>query len=220
MAVAIIALTATMITPPLFIAAVSRVQQRRAEQAFQLAQGEVDRFRVLVARGQHLPARLPVAVGGIGNNPPPTATDLDGATPAPNTIAPVLDTVNPACPGTLYVEQQLQPNEVRPTDVDGDCQADFYVQVFRTAGTVSRPERSSGTRRPSRFLVGVRVYSFLAKDSLDAGTALEKEPINLNITGEVMSQRTNPLSVVYTDVRWTEQSEAACDYFTNTGDCQ
>ena len=50
-AIAVIALTGAMIGPPLVMAAATRVQNRRAEQALQLAQGEVDRIRAMVIRG-------------------------------------------------------------------------------------------------------------------------------------------------------------------------
>jgi type II secretory pathway pseudopilin PulG len=215
MAVAVIALTAAMITPPLFIAAATRVQNRRAEQSFQLAQGEVDRIQVLVARGDHTSSALP-ALSNAATNPGTGQVDLRN-TQNPTTIpANVLDSVNPTC--NTYRDQSLALAQVRPIDVDGDCQADFYMQVFRTAGPVSNSEFSSGGTRPTRFQLGVRVYSFLAKDQITGG-GLRPDQASLVLTSGNGSQRTNPLAVVYTDIRWSERSSTACDYFTGTGDC-
>ncbi|HEY9646658.1 MAG TPA: hypothetical protein V6C88_09825 [Chroococcidiopsis sp.] len=211
MAIAVIGLTAAMITPPLFIASATRVQNRRAEQAIQLAQGEVDRIAVVVAKSEHTPARLPSVVVGASD-----LTTLQAAA-APNAIASnLLDSVNTSC--NTYREQLLPVNTVREIDVDGDCQADYYVQTFRTAGRTSQGQISSGTNKPTSFQLGVRVYSFLAKDRLLAGT-LSTQPASLTITSGLGSQRTRPLAVLYTDMRWSEQSFTACDYRTTTGDC-
>jgi len=46
-AIAVVALAGALITPPLFLAAATRVQNRRSEQALQIAQGEIDRIRTL-----------------------------------------------------------------------------------------------------------------------------------------------------------------------------
>jgi len=76
--IAVIAITATLILPPLFIASASRVQNRRAEQAFQIAQDEIDRIQTLVASGRHDPANLPASAGAFTN----------GANVAPPAAAP------------------------------------------------------------------------------------------------------------------------------------
>lgn len=51
--IAVIAVVISSFTPPIFLAVGTRVQNRRAEQAMQLAQAEVDRVRRLVERGQY-----------------------------------------------------------------------------------------------------------------------------------------------------------------------
>ncbi|NET10377.1 MAG: type II secretion system protein, partial [Symploca sp. SIO2B6] len=61
-AIAVIALTGAMIGPPLVMAAATRVQNRRAEQAQQLAQGEVDRIRAMVIQGNATAELLPKLV--------------------------------------------------------------------------------------------------------------------------------------------------------------
>jgi type II secretory pathway pseudopilin PulG len=213
MAIAVIGLTAAMIAPPLFIAAATRVQNRRAEQAFQLAQGEVDRIQVLVSRGDHYRNVLPP----ISNAPVSGNTVNLSNTSNPSSIPTnILDSVNPSC--NTYREQVLTLAQVRPIDVDGDCQADFYLQSFTTAGVVSNAETTAGGTRPTRFQLGVRVYSFLAKDRITGG-GLSPNQASLILTSGNGSQRSNPLAVVYSDMRWAERSSTACDYFTNTGDC-
>ena len=62
MAVTVMGLTISLVLPPLLIAAATRVQTRRAEQSLQIAQGEVDRIRNLVAINRHIIDALPSAV--------------------------------------------------------------------------------------------------------------------------------------------------------------
>lgn len=209
MAVAIIALTAAMITPPLFLAAATRVQNRRAEQAMQIAQGELERINVLVSQGQHLPERLP-AVSGAANL---------RSTNVPTTISTAtLDSVNPSC--NTYNDQQLGLTQARPVDTDGDCRADFYMQVFRSPGTASLAEGDAGTNRPTEFELGVRVYAFLASEN---GTSfvsgLSPDPASLILTTGSGRQRTQPLAVLFREVVWSDRSFSLCDYHNNSGDC-
>jgi type II secretory pathway pseudopilin PulG len=210
MAIAVIVLTVTMITPPLFIAAATRVQNRRAEQALQLAQGEIDRIRVLVAKGEHAIAKLPT----VGLDP---LAD----TPAPATPSSQLDSVSD-CPGyTPYNDEQLAADVARLVDVDGDCEPDFLLQVFRTAGTVSVSEQPLGnSAKPTDFEIGVRVYSILAQSNLGT-SAIQTDPAALQLTSAEGSQRTRPLAVLFSRMVWSEQSNSLCSYHGDQEvDCQ
>jgi type II secretory pathway pseudopilin PulG len=203
MAVVVIGLTVTMITPPLVISAATRVQNRRAEQAMQIAQGEVDRIRALVARDEHIPARLPAIVAN-GNLQAVTAPAF------PNDSWP-LKSPSSSC-GAAYNNRAPSPipsAEGLRIDVDGDCEADFFMQTFRTAGTMNNAEVISGSLRPSAFEMGVRVYWILADGS--SGN-LETTPASLKITSGQGKQRTRPLAVLYTPFSRSDQGDALCFY--------
>jgi type II secretory pathway pseudopilin PulG len=199
MAIAVILLTAAMITPPLFVATASRVQNRRAEQALQVAQGQIDRYQVLMAKGQNTPALLPAIVAG----------DITAA-PAPTSAAQLLRSVNSSC--TSYDDRQIPVTQVLPVDLDGDCQADFLMQTFREAGRIPDSDNSalrpSGRNRATAFRVGVRVYSFLANGNWPN---LQTTQASLQLTNGQGSQRTRPLAVLYTTMYWSDRNFSLCE---------
>jgi prepilin-type N-terminal cleavage/methylation domain-containing protein len=216
MAIVVIGLTMAMITPPLVISAATRVQNRRAEQAMQIAQGEVDRVRALVAKDQHTPARLPAVATPPGDNLQAVPAPAPPANPAtPSTAAPIKSPRNCGT-GTYNNGEQIPINRGLRVDVDGDCKADFFIQTFRTVGTSSTAELASPTLspRPSTFQMGVRVYSILADGS--AGN-LETTPASLQITRHQGKQRTRPLAVLYTPFSRSDQGDALCFYQSLTG---
>jgi type II secretory pathway pseudopilin PulG len=205
-AILLIGLTTAMITPPLVIATATRVQNRRAEQALQIAQDEVDRISTMVQQGVHKSSVLPDATA---------AANLKGV-PAPTTLSSFFKTPRRegcAAKGTTYNYQAVIPaGQALPIDVDGDCQEDFFMQVFRTAGVFTEGEANKvipGDRRPAQFSIGVRVYSSLARNNLSTGK-LQVEPASLKITQGQGKQASNPLTVVYKPIIWSEQSDALC----------
>jgi type II secretory pathway pseudopilin PulG len=211
-AVAVLGLTAGLVLPPLVIASATRVQTRRAEQALQLAQGEVDRIRVLVERNEHLPARLPAIVD-------PPAGRMENV-PAPGTAYTQLKSPSNCNSRT---DIQVPANRALLIDVDGDCQPDFMMQTFRTRGSTTISEQSS-SGRPSEFQVGVRVYSITAgradatRNYVQLGgnlTGLQTQPANLSLTSSEGRQLRRPLAVLYTRISWGDQDSTLCDYFGN-----
>lgn len=202
MAVAVMGLTVGLVLPPLFIASATRVQTRRAEQALQVAQGEVDRIRILVTRGDHFPADLP----GL-------ADSLEGA-PAFTGLSTVLKT-SANC-ANRYTGGNPVPdvNTALMVDVNADCEPDLLMQVFRTRGSTTRTETISGSARPSSFDLGVRVYSYVARNNLGS---LETEPASLGLTNGEGGQRNRPLAVLHTRVTWDDQDSTACSYHTEGG---
>jgi type II secretory pathway pseudopilin PulG len=211
-AIFVIGLTVTLITPPIFIAAATRAQNRRAEQALQIAQGEVDRIRVMVARGTHTVAVLPnIVAEPLQNTAPPNG--LWGNN--------VLKTSGVACAGiTRYNDGPIAIDKGLMVDVDGDCQADFFMQVFRTQGTITadQAQRNAGNlsqAKPSDFQLGVRVYAMLASGTRPGNSwaNLRREPASLKLTNGEGNQRTRPLAVIYTSFAWSDQSNTLCDYF-------
>ena len=219
MAVLLITLTVAMITPPLFLAAATRVQNRQAEQALQVAQGEVDRIRTLVSAGTHLPTKIPKDVPATY-----TANELQSF-PPPTRVNAKLD--SPSCATvTRFVptQDQLETNEAVAVDVNGDCNPDYLMQSFRTKGLTTRDETGVALQnRPSEFWVGVRVYSILAASnypavqnpgSLTLSGNLQTPAASLQLTSGQGNQRTRPLAALYTRMTWTEDSASLCSYFS------
>lgn len=214
-AVMVITLTITLITPPLFLAAATRQQNRRAEQALQVAQGEVDRIRTIVARNNHFPSNLPEAptMSSLSNYPAPTA--LFSSTK--------VKSVSASC---NFNESTDRPsaNQGLLIDTDGDCKPEFFIQVYRTAGKPSPDElkRQKGiaaNSRPSDFDIAVRVYSILAARQSGAtwqvGSGLQTQAASLKMTTGDGNQRTRPLAVIYTPISWSDDSATLCNYHQN-----
>ncbi|MBD2055961.1 type II secretion system protein [Oculatella sp. FACHB-28] len=204
-AISVIAILGAMIGPPLVFTAASRLQNQRAEQAFQIAQAEVDRLRVLVARGEHIPANLP-----------PVVASLNGV-PAPTGVSNIMKSIT-NCPNA-YTGQQIPVNRMLRVDTTGDCKADFLVQLYRTN---NNPAIADQRNRPVDFSVGVRVYSAKAESNI---TRLSNRPANLRFAagqGDIVRDgpapdrgRTGPLAVFNSDLIWTDRSGALCDYRQN-----
>jgi type II secretory pathway pseudopilin PulG len=136
MAIIVIGLTAALITPALFIATATRVQNRRAEQALQLAQAEVERVQAMVSRSEHTLENLP--------------QNFNGVVAAPTILVDALP------------DQPLDITQARKIDVDGNNTTDYFMQVFRT--DTSQAEDEDGVLRPSDFNLTVRVYAFFTED--------------------------------------------------------
>ncbi len=106
MAIVVITVLVVAITPPIFLAVGTRVQNQKAEQAMQLAQRQVDQVRVLIERGNY-----------TNNDLPP-----DGGTGVPDAVA---------APTSFTCTTPASSNAC-PIDINGDGTPEFYVQTFRT----------------------------------------------------------------------------------------
>lgn len=199
MAIAVIALATAMITPPLFIAAATRMQNQRAEQAMQIAQGEVDRIRFLVERQRHFRDRLPAE--GV------RAGTAIGTVPAPTSLSPSIQSESADCP--RYNEQQLPAGQALAVDAStpNDCEPDFAVQRFIIAGDPPPGEEvaNPSNARPGTFCLVVRVYSKPAIEQLEDGGTLQTEPASVRFTDGQGNQRTQPLAVMTTPMIWSDR---------------
>lgn len=207
--VAVIAITATLILPPLFIASASRVQNRRAEQAFQIAQDEIDRIQTLVASGQHNATNLPASAEAFTN----------GANVGPPTrVAGVRKCVNTGLPNQ-YMGVGVGALQAIPIDIDGitvngdPCAPEFYMQVFRS---VSPNDTAPGSNRQNSFILGVRVYSVIAQPNFGSMTT-PVQPAALNITSGTGSQRVRPLVALYPRMTWSDQGTTLCQLHQQGG---
>lgn len=136
MAIIVVTMVSVAITPPIFLAVATRVQNQKAQQAMQLAQREVDQVRVSVEKGNYSNSIL---------LPLPTVSSE-----ATGNAEVVSVPTNFTC-GTAS-------SNACPVDINGDSRNDFYIQKFRTK------ELSYGN--PSQvvaFQMGVRVYSAIAE---------------------------------------------------------
>jgi prepilin-type N-terminal cleavage/methylation domain-containing protein len=195
-AIIILSITVVSVLPPIFWATATRVQNRRAEQAVQLAQSEIDRVRVAVERSSITPSQLPPKVGAA----------LKPNAPAPSSIIAQGTKLRSAIPG-CNVDDGTQATAVTQlilVDTDPEapgqpCKPEFMIQTFRGTG---KP-LDDGTTAPDGFVMGVRVYSIVA--SVDSGgTALNAgistQAGNLRTTNGLGTQRVRPLAVQYSTI--------------------
>lgn len=176
MAIVVVTLVITFLTPPIFISVATRIQNRRAEQAIQLAQGEIDRVRRTLERGVYTDTDLPPQ-GSVGDN-------NFRQQAAPNSTAPL-----PA--NQLY---QTSATTGVSVDVNGDGTNDFIVQTYRTPGVRDNTGKLVG------FNAGVRVYTF----SISQNWGLVENPplrsASLKFSTALGQQQRRPLALMYTSV--------------------
>ena len=233
-AIIIVSITVVAISPPIFWATGTRVQNRRAEQALSIAQATIDQVRAKVERGGsnalELPAIDTTATAGKRPNPAgplPSAewTSMQGITPECNTVSllkpsiaavPATETTA-AVPAVAADKQYPDIGQYLPviTTNDSDCKPDFLVQVCRNDGicadgiACSASALPANDRQPLVFSVGVRVYSALAKNST---TALLKEKAGLTGTTGTGQAGTRPLAVLYATVARSDASASLNNY--------
>ncbi len=166
-AIVIISITVVAITPPIFVATASRIQSRRAEQANQIAQAEVDRVRVVMERVPATKEQLP-AVG----------TDVASGVNTSALASPGDKCANKYPSSDL--KKQQPATSVIPVDVDGDCTPEFAMQVVR-ANDCFPPVPSGGTpvTVPYSFDLIVRVYGYKPGDAM---TKLDATRMTLGLT--------------------------------------
>jgi prepilin-type N-terminal cleavage/methylation domain-containing protein len=191
-AIIVIAITATAITPPILLATGTRIQSRRAEQANQIAQAEVDRVRTIVERGGYTVADLPISTGQT------TGIAAFGAPVAPAGPAMLSSAV---CPDR-YPQQTRpnSPNGLVRVDVNGDCQAEFAMQVFRTEGCWPATVNQA-TQPPYSFYMGVRVYSLQDGENV---ALFDSQRATLSMSSQArrdqVSGARKPLQTLYTKI--------------------
>lgn len=193
-AMIIITVTVSIITPPVFLAVGTRVNNRRTEQALQVGQGEIERVRLLMMSNQSfndiedsLPKDSGVGARQLQTAPPATTICADGPPPEPCATATALYKV----PGN----------------------SGLYIQTFRDAGEViSRTDPNTGNVQDEiiAFNLGVRVYSEEVLN--DAGTGingtLQTEEGSINFTSGTRSRGSKPLVTMYTEMIRSSQKES------------
>ena len=210
MAIIVIALTVSAITPAFVLALATRVQSQRAEQAAQLAQKQIDEARLIMELDS-------VDDPNTDDGDPTNDTDVEiredflpldtgdaevEDVDAPTAFLPIADA---KCDGSLFQPDETEACQV---DVDGDDNADFAVQVYRV-NSYSSPNGLVA------FQMGVRVYHIQASANL-GNLRTERTSVGLSsgpYNNEERSYRSAPLSVVYATIARSEADNALCDYF-------
>lgn len=198
MGILVISVVAVTITPPIVVSTAARVQNRRAEQAMQVAQAEIDRVRVFVEQGGTYTAKLPPVPSG-------TIPDSNIA----KVTAPTTFVTAPIVGGKIDTDKSRElandTTKAFGVDVDKDAQVDYYVQIFRDNNVNAIP---AGTTTLVAFQLGVRVYSKVAKvGSLQIDTA------SLKFTTSLGSQESSPLAVAYTTVARSDATTVSLDKY-------
>lgn len=185
-AIAVMGLTAAAIGPMMIFSVATRVQNQRAEQALQLAQGEIDRVRLVVELGGEYKDKLDAL-------PLPSTT----------TTSEVRLVASPAqffsTTGSIFL-----PTHARTIDTDNDGDEDYAVQLFRTEGV------SVGST-PIVFDVGVRVYD--ARRAAPNLGSLNTEPAGLKFTSGEGEGGTRPLAVLYTQIAQGDRDGSLCQHW-------
>lgn len=204
-AIIIITITILAITPPILLATATRVQSRRAEQANQIAQAELDRIRFVVERGGYNLNDLP---GSTGNN-----NQLINAAAATSPPAALLQSPRDCPQFTRYpTTTPLPVNSLVLVDIDGKldengrCTAEYMMQVFRNNGPTLP---GTPTPPPITFNVGVRVYAYnpneafptllTTRSSLVAGTTARDRRAN---------NARQPLAALYSTMARNDQNRS------------
>ncbi len=233
-AIIIVSITVVAISPPIFWATGTRVQNRRAEQALSIAQATIDQVRAKVERGGATALELPAIDTGAaaGKRPNPAAplptaqwTPMQSVTLECNTVSrlkpsiaavPATETTA-AVPAVAGDKQYPDIGQYLPvmTTTDSVCKPDFLVQVFRNDGICDNGPCSASAlpaneRRPLAFSVGVRVYSALA--ARNSSTTLLKEKANLTGTTGTGQAGIRPLAVLYATVAKSDASTSLNRY--------
>ena len=169
-AIVIFGFSITAVTAPLMLSMATRVRAHRAEQAMELAQGEIDRVRLLLERGDinnDLVSLLPPD-GGTG-----AAAEVAAPTGQDTTCEPAAENATQWC----------------LVKVNND---EFAIQTFRTK---TQPISTTNTT-PAGFTIGVRVYT---KAAIDNNATLGTEPISLAFSA-ANTASAGPLVAVYTPI--------------------
>ena len=189
-AIALMGLTSAVIAPVMVFSVATRVQSQRAEQALQIAQGEVENVRLMMERGNDISTVL-------SNYPNPIANPTSTTTTIAATAGPTSYNT-----GSNKYEFTSDFQTAKPVNIDDDAEDEFAVQMFRTVGIGSPPVA---------FEIGVRVYDIRAFADT-SGSALSTAPASLSLTSGEGERGSQPLAVIYTDIFKGDRDDALCKY--------
>ena len=198
-AIVVIAITMAAIGPMMVFSVATRVQNQKTEQALQLAQGEIDKVRLVVEQGGDYGGRL---------------SNLS-LVAAPASISIPTAVAAPTAPFILSTETATATTQARKIDTDGDGKSDFAIQLFRTKG-IELPSQTVGVTAstPVVFNVGVRVYDARAESNLGS---LVTSTTSLTFTSGEGNRGRRPLAVLYGQIAQGDRDGSLCQYWQFTG---
>ncbi|XGV94975.1 MAG: hypothetical protein ACAF41_19800 [Leptolyngbya sp. BL-A-14] len=203
-AIVIISLTIVAITPPIMLATASRIQSRKVEKANQVAQGEIDRVRLLVERGSYVLNDLPGTTGAINSTSSISSFGAATGNPAGGLLYSSGSVGGTPC-GTYPGTTPVAVTDLIQVDVDGDCVPEYVMQVFRTPGYAPNPPTPTV---PYSFEMGVRVYAFypnqtaLPLDTTKASYRMGTGPL------DIAGGKRRPMAVIYSKMARNDSSRS------------
>ena len=180
LAILVVTVVLSFISPLMILSIATRLQNRRVEQAINIAQSEIDRIQVLMSQG--------VSVADEVNLPPASNNNVDQVAAPTTTINTIITRPNQS-------PYAINTNQVRRLDADGDGDVDFLIQTFRDTG--ARYSQGIAGGQLAVFRMGVRIYASVAEDNLGS---LETDLSGMTFTTDIGDQRTKPLALVYSEV--------------------
>jgi hypothetical protein len=186
------------------LATASRIQSRKVEKANQVAQGELDRVRLLVERGSYQLNDLPGTTGAI--NSASTISSFGAATGSPTGALLYSSGSSGGAPcGTYPGTTPVAVTSLIQVDVDGDCTPEYVMQVFRTPGYAPTPPTPTV---PFSFEMGVRVYAFYPNQTF---TPLDTTKASIRLgTGplDLAGGKRRPMAVLYSKMARNDSSRS------------
>lgn len=208
-AISVIAATSATIAPVLVLSVATRVQNQKSEQALQLAQGEIDRVRLLVeVNPTYTSDQLNLAESSSAPLPSTPSTTSSGtaitAVGFPTSLADE-STWN----ASGYVHSDVEGKEI---DVNNDNVPDFVLQSFR-GGAVMFPVTPT-VNMPVAFDMGVRVYDYAAvtDSSGNIVSGLSTDPASLGFTSGEGQRGQKPIAALYTQIINSDNPQSLCEY--------
>ncbi|WP_374824608.1 prepilin-type N-terminal cleavage/methylation domain-containing protein [Aerosakkonema sp. BLCC-F183] len=195
-AITVVAVVISSFTPPIFLAVGTRVQNRRAEQALQLAQAEIDRVRRIVEQGSYYDYETcPAGTSKTACLPPKAGiSDRDFRRQSkPSAFNDSPDSINATT--ALRI------------DINNDGKPDFLMQSYRSEGI-----QQSG--RTVAFNMGVRVYAYF--DTMNFGDLQDppEKAASLKLSTALGAQKKLPLAIIYTSVVKSDTPDSQSSYKT------
>ncbi|MEO1620736.1 MAG: prepilin-type N-terminal cleavage/methylation domain-containing protein [Cyanobacteria bacterium J06632_3] len=200
-AIVVIAIATATIAPMMVFAVATRVQNQKTEQALQIAQGELDKVRLVVEQGGDYGDRL---------------TDI-GLIAVATSTASTITTVNAPTRFVASVPDVTNATDARVIDTDGDGDNDFAIQLFRNTGIEVASQTPGVTAStPVVFNVGTRVYDIRSEPNASTGNLLTSEA-RLTFTSGNGDRSLSPLAVLYGQIAQGDRDGSLCQYWEFAG---
>ena len=186
------------VSAPLVVVAVStRVQNQRADQALQVAQGEIDKIKTAVARGDDYRNEIDVPAANVTSR-----LDFTDAAKVPP-------------PTTVLDNDDYKTNfqVAKAVFLDSDNQPDLAVQVFRNHIGFIDDVGADPNISLAVFDVGVRVYRADAVQDRAADLGVEQGTYGSAGQAIASDNLNRPLAVMSASVFKSDTGQSLCDYY-------